>query len=62
MNEFKKDLMARLKQDIDKMQDKLKTIKCLKRWVQEQRVDENEFYDLYYSLNNVQQLAFRNFF
>lgn len=54
MNEFKKDLMARLKQDIDKMQDKLKTIKCLKRWVQEQRVDENEFYDLYYSLNNVQ--------
>lgn len=49
---FKKSLVIKLRNDIDKMEDKLKTINYLKKWVMHNFVDAKDFSELYYSLNN----------
>ena len=48
---YKRTLMHKLRKDIDKMQDKLKTIYYLKKWVMHNFVDTGDFSELYYSLN-----------
>ncbi|CAD8140481.1 unnamed protein product [Paramecium octaurelia] len=59
---YKRALTHKLKKDIDKMQDKLKTICYLKKWVRHNFVDARDFSELYYSLNSTQQIHFMNFF
>ena len=49
---YKRDLTTKLRKDIDKMQDKLKTIFYLKKWVRCNFVDANDFSELYCSLNS----------
>ncbi|CAD8138284.1 unnamed protein product [Paramecium pentaurelia] len=59
---YKRALTLQLRKDIDKMQDKLKTICYLKKWVRHNFVDARDFNELYYSLNATQQIHFMNFF
>ncbi|CAD8196311.1 unnamed protein product [Paramecium octaurelia] len=60
-NEIKKNLMSKLKSDIDKMQQKIKTISMLKKWINNQQVDQNEYKNLYSSLSQIQQIHYTNF-
>ncbi|CAD8046733.1 unnamed protein product [Paramecium sonneborni] len=59
---YKRALTHKLRKDIDKMEDKLKTISYLKKWVRHNFVDARDFSELYYSLNSTQQIHFMNFF
>ncbi|CAD8054007.1 unnamed protein product [Paramecium sonneborni] len=59
---YQRALTHKLRKDIDKMQDKLKTISYLKKWVRHNFVDARDFSELYYSLNSTQQIHFMNFF
>ncbi|CAD8123386.1 unnamed protein product [Paramecium sonneborni] len=60
-NEIKKNLMSKLKSDIDKMQQKIKTISMLKKWINNQQVDQNEYKNFYSSLSQIQQIHYTNF-
>ncbi|KAM3140300.1 hypothetical protein pb186bvf_007656 [Paramecium bursaria] len=62
VNAFKKDLMQKLKQDIDKMTDKLKVLGFLKQCVIDQSIDQQDFYEIYNSLTGVQQIHLMNLF
>ncbi|CAD8136655.1 unnamed protein product [Paramecium octaurelia] len=59
---YKRALTHKLRKDIDKMKDKLKTICYLKKWVRHNFVDARDFSELFYSLNSSQQMHFMNFF
>ncbi|CAK61828.1 unnamed protein product (macronuclear) [Paramecium tetraurelia] len=53
--------MSKLKSDIDKMQQKIKTISMLKKWINNQQVDQNEYKNLQSSLSQIQQIHYTNF-
>ncbi|CAD8169830.1 unnamed protein product [Paramecium octaurelia] len=59
--EIKKNLMSKLKSDIDKMQEKIKIIAMLKKWLNNQQVDFNEYITLHSSLSQIQQIHYTNF-
>ncbi|CAD8102218.1 unnamed protein product [Paramecium sonneborni] len=59
--EIKKNLMSKLKSDIDKMQQKIKIITMLKKWINNQQVDFNEYIALHSSLSQIQQIHYSNF-
>ncbi|CAD8191602.1 unnamed protein product [Paramecium pentaurelia] len=59
--EIKKNLMSKLKSDIDKMQEKIKIIAMLKKWINNQQVDFNEYITLHSSLSQIQQIHYTNF-
>ncbi|CAK84635.1 unnamed protein product (macronuclear) [Paramecium tetraurelia] len=60
-SEIKKNLMSKLKTDIERMQEKIKIITMLKKWMNDKQVDFEEYITLNSSLSQVQQIHYSNF-
>ncbi|CAD8172991.1 unnamed protein product [Paramecium pentaurelia] len=60
-SEIKNNLMSKLKSDIQRMKEKIKIITMLKKWINNQQVDFNEYITLQSSLSQIQQIHYSNF-